>query len=67
MRRSCSPLPFQPDDDRDDHVDDRDDRDDDGDDHGYPAHSHLDKIPPWWGSVSNDKGGNMSVTKSDHT
>ena len=35
--------------------------------HGYPAHSHHDKIPPWWENVSNDKGGNMSVTKSHHT
>ena len=35
--------------------------------HGYPAHSHHDKIPPWWGNVSNDKGRNMSVTKSHHT
>ena len=34
---------------------------------GYPAHSHHDKIPPWWGNVSNDKGGIMSVTKSYHT
>ena len=43
------------------------DNDDDGDDDGYPAHSHHDKIPPWWRNVSNDKGGNMSVTKSHHT
>ena len=35
--------------------------------HGYPAHSHHDKIPPWWGNVRNDKGRNMSVTKSHHT
>ena len=35
--------------------------------HGYPAHSHHDKIPTWWGNVSNDKGRNMSVTKSHHT
>ena len=34
---------------------------------GYPAHSHHDKIPPWWGNVSNDKGGKMSMTKSHHT
>ena len=34
---------------------------------GYPAHSHHDKIPPWWVNVSNDKGGNMSLTKSHHT
>ena len=31
----------------------KDDIDDDGgnnddDDDGYPAHSHHDKIPPWW-------------------
>ena len=43
------------------------DDDDDGDDDGYPAYSHHDKIPPWWGNVSNDKGGKMSVTKSHHT
>ena len=30
---------------------------------GYPRHSHHDKIPSWWGNVSNDKGGKMSVTK----
>ena len=50
------------------HDDDDDDDDviDDVDD-GYPAHSHHDKIPPWWENVSNDKGGNMSVTKSHHT
>ena len=35
--------------------------------HGYPAYSHHDKIPPWWEYVSNDKGGNVSVTKSHHT
>ena len=33
----------------------------------YPAYSHHDKIPPWWGSVSNDKGGNVSVSNSDHS
>ena len=38
----------------------------DGDD-GYPAYSHHDKIPPWWEYVSNDKGGNVSVSKSHHT
>ena len=36
-----------------DHVDDHDD--------------HHDKIPPWWEYVSNDKGGNVSVSKSHHT
>ena len=35
--------------------------------HGLPAYSHHDKIPPWWEYVSNDKGGNVSVTKSHHT
>ena len=30
------------------------------DDDGYPAYSHHDKIPPWWGNVSNDEGGNVS-------
>ena len=28
-------------------------------DDGYPAYSHHDKIPPWWGNVSNDKGVNI--------
>ena len=32
-----------------------------------PAYSHHDKIPPWWGNVSNDEGGNMSVSKIHHT
>ena len=35
--------------------------------HGLPAYSHHDKIPLWWGNVSNDKDGKMSVTKSHHT
>ena len=35
--------------------------------HGLPAYSHHDKIPPWWEYVSNDKGGNVSVSKSHHT
>ena len=39
--------------------------DDDGDD-GLPAHSQHDNIPPWWGNVSNDKGGNVSVSNSHH-
>ena len=34
---------------------------------GYPAHSHHDKIPPWWENVSNDEGGNVSVSKNHHT
>ena len=34
---------------------------------GLPAYSHHDKIPPWWEYVSNDKGGNVSVSKSHHT
>ena len=34
---------------------------------GLPVYSHHDKIPPWWGNVNNDKGGNVSVTKSHHT
>ena len=29
----------------------------DHDYHGLPAYSHHDKIPPWWGNVSNDKVG----------
>ena len=47
-------------------IDDGDDDDGDDDD-GYPAYSHHDKIPPWWEYVTNDKGGNVSVTKSHHT
>ena len=54
-------------DDDDDHNGGGNADDDDSDvDDGYPAHSHHDKIPPWWGNVSNDKGGNMSVTKSHY-
>ena len=34
---------------------------------GYPAYSHHDEIPPWWGNVSNDEGGNLSVSKTHHT
>ena len=30
---------------------------------GYPAYSQNDKIPPWWGNVSNDEGGNVSGQK----
>ena len=37
------------------------------DDDGYPAYSHHDKIPPWWENVSNDEGGNVSVSKTHHT
>ena len=44
-----------------------DDDDDDDDDDGLPAYSHHDKMPPWWGNVSNDKGGNVSVSNSHHT
>ena len=44
-----------------------DDDDDDDDDDGYPAYSHHDKIPPWWENVSNDEGGNVSVSKTHHT
>ena len=36
-------------------------------DHGLPAYSHHDKIPPWWECVSNDKGGNVSVSNSHHS
>ena len=42
-----------------------DDHDDDDD--GYPAYSHHDKIPPWWENISNDEGGNVSVSKTHHT
>ena len=42
-------------------------RGDDDDDDGLPAYSHHDKIPPWWEYVSNDKGGNVSLSKSHHT
>ena len=54
----------------DDVLDDDDDADSNnrgGDDDGLPAYSHNDKIPPWWGNVSNDKGGNVSVSNSHHT
>ena len=39
-----------------DNSDAKDDNfdDDAGDGDGYPAYSHHDKIPPWWGNVSND-------------
>ena len=40
--------------------------DDENYDHGLPAYSNNDKIPPWWGNVSNDKGGNVSVSNSHH-
>ena len=53
--------------DDDDDDDDGDDDNDDDDDDGLPAYSHHDKIPPWWECVSNDKGGNVSVSKSHHT
>ena len=43
------------------------DGDGDGDDDGYPAYSHHDKFPPWWENVSNDEGGNVSVSKTHHT
>ena len=46
---------------------DVDDDDEDDDDYGLPAHSHHDNIPPWWGNVSNDKGGNVSVSNSHHS
>ena len=65
-------------DDGDDNIDDGDDGDDNLDDYcdstddddtldGYPAYSHHDKIPQWWGNVSNDEGGNVSVSKTHHT
>ena len=44
-----------------------DDDDDDNDDDGLPAYSHHDKIPPWWEYGSNDKVGNVSVSKSHYT
>ena len=47
--------------------DDGDDDDDDDDDDCLPAYFHHDKIPQWWGNVSNDKGGNESVSNSHHT
>ena len=43
------------------------DEDGDDDDDGLPAYSHHDKIPPWWGNVSNDEGGNVSVSNSHHS
>ena len=33
---------------------------------GPEANSHHDKFPPWWESVRDDDGGNLSVTKSHH-
>ena len=47
--------------------DDEEREDGDDDDDGLPAYSHHDKISPWWGNVSNDKGGNVSVAKNHHT
>ena len=44
------------------HDDDDDNDHENYDDDGLPAYSHHDKIPPWWEYVSNDKGGNVSVT-----
>ena len=58
-------LPYLDDDHDDD--DDNDDHDDDDDKDGYTAYSYHDKIPPWWGNVSNDEGGNVSVSKTHHT
>ena len=53
-----------------DDDDDNDYEDDDdyhgGDHHGLPAYSHNDRIPPWWGNVSNDKGGNVSAVSNSH-
>ena len=46
----------------DDGDDDDDDDGNDGDNGGLPAYSHHNKIPPWWGNVSNDKGLNVSVS-----
>ena len=43
------------------------DNKDDNNDDGYPAYSHHDKIPPGWGIVSNDEGGNVPVSKTHHT
>ena len=56
---------YDGDDDSDDDDSDDDDIDDEYD--GLPAYSHRDKIPPWWEYVSNDKGGNVSLSKSHHT
>ena len=39
----------------------------DDDDDGLPAYSHNDKIPPWWENVSNDKGGNATVSISHYS
>ena len=55
------------DDDNDNDDDDNNDDDNNDDDNGYPAYSHHDKIPPWWGIVSNDEGGNVPVSKTHHT
>ena len=52
-------------DDDDDNEDDDDDYDDD-DDFGLPAHSHHDKIPPWWKCASNEHGWILSPAYSYH-
>ena len=70
----CQPISHLGDDGDDgDVVDGDDDDDDDGgddnddDDMGYPAYSHHDKIPPWWGNVNDDEGGNVSLSKTHHS
>ena len=36
------------------------------DDDGPEAYCHHDKFPPWWESVRDVDGGNLSVTKFHH-
>ena len=36
----------------------------DNDNDGYPAHSHHDKIPPWWEYVINGLGETLSPAYS---
>ena len=47
--------------------DDNDDDDEVDDYEGLLEYSNHDKIPPWWRNVSNDKGGNVSVSNSHYT
>ena len=63
LRAGAAPGPLSR---KDEDNDDEDDDDDDDDPHGYPAYSRHDKIPPWWGNVSNDEGGNVPGSKTDH-
>ena len=50
-----------------DGYDDYEDGDDCNDGYDVCHDSHHDKIPPWWENVSNDKVGNVLVSKTHHT